>query len=218
MMRTYRDIAKEMLELRDMVCELTEERDTLRATVAKLTEKNDRQANTIGLLDKKVTKLTEERDALQKEIDRWRSHDWEGKIIEAVTAGQEQLRENDQLRAQLAERDGMVAALREFVEWLSRHGSLESESEDATTVVERYSTSELQHKDERIETLLADTAQAAADHDERVRAEEQQRIITELTDWVRRFAHVADPNTAAEVARQFDRAIAALSTAGKEET
>lgn len=255
MMRTYRDIAKEMLELRDMVRELTEERDTLRATVAK---------------------LEQERDKLQKEIDRWRSHDWEGKIIEAVTAGQEQLRENDQLRAQLAERDEQIAALREYVSdwrdeiycspssteqrevvkqnflakmdgvltgtaqaaaahderikdpleaqvaalmsyvrWLDNHGSLEIEADDAETMLERYSVAEIKYKDEQQTRFMqGNTAAAAEAHDAGVRRRATAAVKSVRDEAVK----LADHHCVVQVLRWLDRAIAALSTAGKEET
>lgn len=239
MMRTYRDIAKEMLELRDMVRELTEERDTLRATVAKLTEELREIGGILGIEDETDKSDPEQvigqavvvqciRRGLVKQRDQLRAQLAEREGYVAVAQGllfrcrtvtkmvagslDQEVTEflNDAkaiAETQLAERDGQVAALREFVEWLSRHGSLESESEDATTVVERYSTSELQHKDERIETLLADTAQAAAAHDERVRAEERERCINVVQETCKRD-HTGAICACAD-------GIGALSTTGK---
>lgn len=180
------DLTRERDHLRAQLAERKAERDELRDQLAKLREMNDRQANTIGLLDKKVAEreaiLTRERD-------------------EALTS---------------------VVVLRDA---LSRHQTKHIKSTFTSSPVCICCTQTYGDgckADCEIKLALTQTAQAAAAFvasiEERVRAEERRRIVAELTSWSRRFAHVSDPNTAVEVARQFDRAIAALSTAGKEET
>lgn len=149
-MRTYEDIAKEMLELRDVVRKLTDERDEARKKVRDMST-TEPPIERIRTLRATVAKLTEERDALKQ-------------------AYLNVADERSQLRAQLAERDAMVAALRD-------------ELQEASNEIVRLDP-HIQHPQGTgydAGHILANTAQAAAAHDERVRAEVLEPIRRALS-------------------------------------
>lgn len=111
--------------------------------------------------------------------------------------------------------EAQVAALMSYVRWLDNHGSLEIEADDAETMLERYSVAEIKYKDEQQTRFMqGNTAAAAEAHDAGVRRRATAAVKSVRDEAVK----LADHHCVVQVLRWLDRAIAALSTAGKEET
>lgn len=215
---------------RATVAKLTEERDAATARVAEL---EAQVRYDVQLLRQKTASVEEfnslraqlaERDAMvaeakgllavaQSTFGGHKSRDWcERRDALLTNTAQAAADYEARIRAPL---EAQVAALMSYVRWLDNHGSLEIEADDAETMLERYSVAEIKYKDEQQTRFMqGNTAAAAEAHDAGVRRRATAAVKSVRDEAVK----LADHHCVVQVLRWLDRAIAALSTAGKEET